>query len=397
MDVRGKRSSPSPATIEREAFKAFPYGLLVLDGSGRVLCRNHEASRLVEAIGLGHEAELTCCNLLGCRRLDSVLSDTCLSELAIKRGEALPEIRIDLSTPGGAMATWVAAAPIDHRSGPRVVLQLRPGIANDRRRRTALHWMTGPKLRIKSLGCTTVESAEGPIAGSWLEQRTGQLLKYLVAERHRAVPIEEIAESLWPGADYSVGGSVRYHVHALRRQIEPQRGSRAPSDFILSCAGGYRLSLDQVHVDADEFERAIETGLVALEENAASAVVEIERGLALYGGDFLDELPYAEWAMLERHRLHDLACTALGALADQHLAQRELSRAVTALERLAKLQPYDEGVTRRLMELDLAQGRRSDAVRRYEVLRTRIRRTFGHDPNFTPADLVPGGMRQAQK
>jgi hypothetical protein len=34
------------------------------------------------------------------------------------------------------------------------------------------------------------------------------------------------------------------------------------------------------------------------------------------------------------------------------------------------------------------QGRRSNAVRRYEMLRTRIRRTFGHDASFTPADLA---------
>jgi hypothetical protein len=45
-------------------------------------------------------------------------------------------------------------------------------------------------------------------------------------------------------------------------------------------------------------------------------------------------------------------------------------------------------VHRKLMELDIVRGRRSDAVRRYMTLRTRIRRTFGHDPNFTPADLT---------
>jgi hypothetical protein len=40
------------------------------------------------------------------------------------------------------------------------------------------------------------------------------------------------------------------------------------------------------------------------------------------------------------------------------------------------------------MELDIARGRRSDAVRRYATLRCRLKRTFGHDPDFTPADLA---------
>ncbi len=374
--------------MEREAFKAFPYGMLVLDRSGRVVCRNREASRLIEAMGLG-DIELTCCTLLGCRLPSSVLSGVCLTELAIGRHETLPEVRVDLPTRSGPSAMWVAVAAISDTSGSRVVLQLRPGVANDRRQRTTRHWMTGPRLCVQSLGRTTIESAEGPIAGTWLDQRTGQLLKYLVAERHRAVPVEEIGESLWPGADYAVGGSVRYYIHALRRKIEPQRGSRAPSVFIASRAGSYRLNLDQVHVDADDFEECVSAGLAAIDSNPEAAAAEIERGLVMYRGDFLAELPYAEWAMLERHRLHDLACAALRALADLHLRRHGIDEAVRCLERLAKLQPYDEDVHRRLMELDLAQGRRSDAIRRYGVLRSRIRRTFGHDLDFTPADLAP--------
>jgi len=118
------------------------------------------------------------------------------------------------------------------------------------------------------------------------------------------------------------------------------------------------------------------------------AETEIERGLALYHGDFLADLPYAEWAMAERHRLHDLACLGLHSLADFRLERRVIDGAVRCLERLAALQPYDEDVHRRLMELEIMQGRRSEVVRRYATLRTRIRRTFGHDPNFTPADLA---------
>ncbi len=387
-NTRSKVPRTSRATIEREAFAAFPYGLLVLDRDGRVLCQNREAARLIEVAG-GRKAGLSCCTLLGCRAAGSVLAGVCVTELAITRRETLPEVRVDLPGPAGPIATWVTAAAIDDELGARVLLQLRPGVANDRRRRTTPHWMTGPRLRVQSLGRTVVESAEGPIAGAWLDQRTGQLLKFLVAERQRAVPTEEIGENLWPGADYAVGGSVRYYIHALRRKIEPQRGSRAPSAFIVSRAGSYRLNLDQVQVDADDFEEHVNAGLRVLDADPGTAAAAIERGLAVYRGDFLADLPYAEWAMLERHRLHDLACTALRALARLHLQRAAVDEAVGCLERLTRLQPYDEDVHRRLMELDIAQGRRSDAVRRYEVLRSRIRRTFGHDLDFTPADLAP--------
>ncbi len=226
------------------------------------------------------------------------------------------------------------------------------------------------------------------MGGAWLEQRTGQLLKYLVAERRRAVAVDEIGESIWPGADYAVGANVRYYIHALRRKLEPQRAAREPSVLILARSGTYRLSLEEVEVDADLFEAHLSVGLAAARADPQRAAEELERGLALYHGDFMADLPYAEWAMHERHRLHDLACMGLRSLADIRMEQRVIDGAARCLERLAILQPYDEDVHRRLMELDLMQGRRSDVVRRYETLRTRIRHTFGHDPNFTPADLA---------
>jgi DNA-binding SARP family transcriptional activator len=374
------------SSLEFEAFTGFPYALLVLDRSGRVICRNREASRLIQAMGLPG-ADLTCCELLGCRRPDTVLASACLTELAIAHESPLPEVRVDISATAGPTAVWVAAATVGQDTD-RVILQLRPGVAGDRRQRTDAHWMVGPRLRISCLGRTVVESAEGPIAGAWLDQRTGQLLKYLVAERRRAVAVDEIGESIWPGADYAVGTNVRYYIHALRRRLEPHRGAREPSAFILARAGSYRLRLDHVAVDADEFEARVSAGLAAVEVDPMLAAAEIEHGLALYQGDFLADLPYAEWAMPERHRLHDLACLGLRKLANMRLERRLVDGAARCLERLAILQPYDEDVHRRLMELDIMQGRRSDAVRRYATLRSRIRRTFGHDPSFTPIDLA---------
>ncbi len=377
---------PAAIALEREAFQGFPHGLLVLDRQGRVLSSNQRAVRLIQMMELP-EGELTCCALLGCRRPDTALSNGCVTEMAIGQEAALSEARVDISTSAGPTAVWVTGSTIgDGRA--RVVLQLREGVWGDRRRRAATQWTTDSRLRIATLGSTAVESPEGPIGGGWLDQRTGQLLKYLVAERHHAVTVDAIGESIWPDAEYAVGASVRYYVHVLRRKLEPERGAREPSAFITASSGTYRLKLDHVEIDADEFEARVNAGLALVDSDPQGAAAEIEQGLALYRGDFLAELPYADWAMSERNRLHDLACLGLSRLADIRLELRALDSAARCLTRLAALQPYDEDVHRRLIELDIMRGRRSDAVRRYAALRSRIRRTFGHDPNFTPADLA---------
>ncbi len=386
--------------LDREAFARFPYGQLVLDAEGAIVERNLEAVRLIEALAEAPEAPLTCCALLGCRVQDTVLANTCLTEAALESKAAIPEVRVDVETIAGTRAFWIAAAPIEHPEGNRhVVLQLRPGSIKDRRRRTDPHWMNGPMLRLRAFGRLTVESAEGQIGGSWLDQRTGQLLRYLVAERHRSVHVDEIGESIWTDADFAIANSVRYYVHALRRRLEPQRDKRAPSSFITSHAGSYRLNLERVKVDADDFEAHVSAGLAAAELDPEFAAGELEQGLTLYRGDFLADMPYADWAMPERHRLHDMACIALRTLADIRLHNGMPTTALRHLERLATMQPYDEKVHRELMELDIAVGRRSDAIRRYNSLRARIRRTFGHDLDFTPVDLAApkrlGGPRHA--
>jgi DNA-binding SARP family transcriptional activator len=381
--------------LDRQAFQRFPYGMLVVDRCGRIVSRNLQAERLIEATGLTG-ASITCCELLGCRTPDTVLADGCLTELANAHETSLPEVRVDVQTTNGSVqALWVMAAPLrDDRS--HLILQLRPGVAHDRRRRADPHWTGGPKLRIRTLGGIVVECSGGPIEGSWLDQRTGQLLKYLIAERNRFAHADEIGESIWRNADFGVTNSVRYYIHALRRKIEPERGKREQSAFIVSRAGGYRLNLELVEVDADEFEVRVSAGLALAERDPQMAAGELERGLALYRGDFLADLPYADWAMPERHRLHDLACLGLHSLADIRLNLRMPASAIRSLERLATMVPYDESVHRQLMELDIACGHRSDAIRRYNALRARIRRTFGHDLDFTPADLTVPASTHAQ-
>lgn len=74
----------SRVSLELEAFTEFPYALFVLNPDGAVVCHNREATRLIEVAGMKAQA-LTCCELLGCRRPDTVLEGECVTELALSR------------------------------------------------------------------------------------------------------------------------------------------------------------------------------------------------------------------------------------------------------------------------------------------------------------------------
>jgi DNA-binding SARP family transcriptional activator len=203
------------------------------------------------------------------------------------------------------------------------------------------------------------------------------------------VHAEEIADALWPGGGYEVRSNVRHHMHALRRRLEPKRRNRAPSQFVVTRGGGYQLDPARVTVDADAFVELAEAGLAAAANGERDSA---RRGLAeaarLYGGDFMADEPYAEWALHERDRLRELASRVLRVLAELDRANGDVEAAYRHLRRLAELEPLDTDVQRELLEVCLRRGRRTEAARRYHALRVRTMRELGQEPGFSLADLA---------
>ena len=378
------------ATLALQVVDAFPYGIVVVSRSGRVLVHNPAAARLLGPLAerLEESGARVLCELLGCRHEDAPLGDVCPFERAIDNRAPLPEIRIDLPPGAAVPAAWVTVAPLAENA-ECAIGELRPGRANDRRRRTVPHWTRGPELRISALGRTRVESAEGSLGGQWLDNRAGQVLKLLVAERRRVVYADEMVETLLPDAGVRSAQGVRYYIHQLRELLEPERTGRGQSSFIARDQGGYLLDRERVAIDVDEFEREASTGLTAADAgDEERACRHLERAAQLYGGDFLADEPYAEWAIAERDRLRTVAANALRVLAELRLGGGDFVGAVTVLERLADLEPYDVDVHRRLIALSLRRGRRSEAVRRYNALRRRMLTTFGEELEFSLSDVA---------
>ncbi|MBA2516089.1 MAG: winged helix-turn-helix domain-containing protein [Solirubrobacterales bacterium] len=373
----------------RAVFECLPSGILVIDAHGRVTGANSCAHRLL-GDALDHE-RLRCCHLLGCRRAGTPLADHCVTELALGRSEALPEIRVEVpSSDGSGSSVWVTAKRIAEKE-PAVILQLRPGVVGDRRRRTEPHWMMGRQLRVYTLGRTRLESGEGPLAGEWLSHRPGEVLKYLICERSRVVPIEELLETLWQSGR-AAPTNVRQAVHTLRDRLEPKRAKHGQSSFVSVRRGGYELELANIWFDADDFEVSARMGLASMQAgDAEAAEPALTRASALYRGDFLADEPYAEWAFAERDRLRDLASKVLRALAELKLATNDLDLASDHLQRLAELEPYDLDAQRELLALMMRRGRHAEAHRRYEIVRRRYRRAFGEDPDLALAGLSGKG------
>ena len=375
---------PLPGAI----YERLPYGLVVVDEQGSVLNANPAA------IEMGWHREKSapptaCHEVFACRRAGGPCSHGCLVQRASQSGENLPEIRIDTRPGSTASALWVTVIPLGLEAG--VLLHLRAGDARDRRRRSDPHWIKGPELTIKALGRIRVDSSEGPLGGSWLTQRPGHVLKYLICERDRVVQAEEIAEALWPSSGRQALSSVRHFIHALRDKLEPGRPPRADSRFVVTVRGGYALNRRYVRIDADVFSDAVRDGLAAVDRGDTAAADELlELAMSLYRGDLLEDEPYAEWAMSERDHLRSMATDSVRALGHIALERGDHGAAVKHLDRLAEFEPFDSDIQRELLRVLLVAGRRSEALRRYSTFRARLSKEFGAAPGFALADLDAG-------
>jgi DNA-binding SARP family transcriptional activator len=385
--VQEARQPPDTA-LAADVFEAYPYGVVVVDGRRRVVAYNPAARRLLgPSAGSMQDPQFDALRLFADGQAHEPDVES-MFERALAAPGPLPEFRVDMPSGARASALWVTLAPMRDGSD-HVIVELRPGDARDRRRRIDPRWGQQSKLRVGALGRTRVELARGAIGGPWLAQRPGELLKYLVSQRQRPVSADEIAERLWPEAGPSVLRGVRYYVHALRTRLEPHDRPRAGSSFVLYEDGGYRLSSSRVMVDADEFEREALAGLAAARNGPPDgALKRLARAMSLYGGDFLADEPYADWARAERDHLRSVAADALSTMARLRVDLGDLESAARDLAQLAELEPFDVDVHRRLITVALRRGRRSDALRRYEAFRRRMLTTFGEELGFSLADLA---------
>lgn len=244
------------------------------------------------------------------------------------------------------------------------------------------HPGTDEALRVFTLGCfCLVVGGKGIPLGGWARKQALTLLKYLVTERGRAVHRERLMEALWPEAsERAARERLRVTVYFLRRALR-EAGVPEPEGVIETIEGGYRLRRDRVWVDADVFEERLRLGR-ALEEQGkfAEALERYREAEALYGGDYLEDDPYADWYAEERGRLRELYLDLLGRLAHLYAARGEYAEAAQLCRKALVREPCREGFHRALMEYLWRQGRRDEALAQFARLRKTLARELGVDP-----------------
>jgi DNA-binding SARP family transcriptional activator len=210
------------------------------------------------------------------------------------------------------------------------------------------------------------------------------LLAFLAFTPGRSYSREKLASLLWGGMpEPQARRGLRQALFTLRKTV----ATAPPALFI----AGESVAVNPTAVDVDvvEFERLIVEGTPGA----------LERAAALYRGDLLEGLalqepPFEEWLLAERERLRELALEALAKILVEQRRTGAIEAALQTALRLLALDPLQEPIHRALMRLYVELGRRSAALRQYQLCVSVLQRELRVEPEAATKQLYQEILRQ---
>lgn len=207
------------------------------------------------------------------------------------------------------------------------------------------------------------------------------VLAVLAGHAGDVVSREQIVDALWGSeAPASAANAVHTYVAALRRALDPDRGSRESGAFIVSRVGGYELRVPADAVDTAVFVRRYgEAQHLATAGEHRTALARFESALGLWHGEALSGIP-GPYAALERTRLREMRYAATEGWIAGLIAEGRSEAAVVAASEAIAQEPLRERLRHLHMLALFRCGRQAHAIQAYHDIRAVLRDELGIDP-----------------
>ncbi|MBQ8144012.1 MAG: winged helix-turn-helix domain-containing protein [Butyricicoccus sp.] len=245
--------------------------------------------------------------------------------------------------------------------------------------------MNNDVLQMQVLGECALSCGEIRVKDS--TRRTSKvwlLLAYLICNRERPIPQEELVAQLWGGdADEGYGGALKTTLWRVRQLLQPI-ASAVGQELILYRGGTYCWNPEiALRVDAEELEQLCRA---AANAEDAEALPLLRRAAALYAGEFLEKFSAEAWVEPIAAFYFNLYLDAVLRLTEI-LPQDNGTDEIEGLCRDAlRAAPYHEPLYQRLMCVLMAQGELKKAADVYEEMRELL---------FTNLGILPSEESQA--
>ena len=222
---------------------------------------------------------------------------------------------------------------------------------------------------------------------SWQRDKAKELFVYFLLNRDRYISKEEIMRELWKdGNARSTDRDFKAALNALLKVVEPLRGPREPSFFILRQQTMYRLNpLAEIKSDLDRFKKYAHLGLS--ERSPRLSTEQLLKATALYKGVLFEEKLEVEWITDERERVEQQYIQVIERLAQTFTRLHEFSKAVYWAEKILRIDQTWEEAYRLLMFAHYQLQNRSQSVKWYNKCRHILREELNLSPMETTEQM----------
>jgi DNA-binding SARP family transcriptional activator len=243
-------------------------------------------------------------------------------------------------------------------------------------------------LKVTTLGQFSILRDQDVLSGgNWKRRRVCELFKLLLsAEQHR-LHREQVQELLWPSSPMEqAANSFGKTLYLLRRALEPELATGKSSTYVSLDHDTVFLVPGSMLIDADLFEstaRQVQANMHSdqlKESQWQQMLIEFDSVLSLYGGNYLPDDLYEDWAQRRRDRLHRIYCLLLEQAAKIAVVSVQGQRALGYLRSLLEYNNTDEQTHRELMLIYSRMGRRAEALNQYQLLCAMLREELHASP-----------------
>jgi DNA-binding SARP family transcriptional activator len=238
-------------------------------------------------------------------------------------------------------------------------------------------------VSVEFLGRARISARGREIA---LSRQSISFLAYLALYRELDHPREVLIEHFWsahePARARSCLGTA---LSRLRKSLDIQG-----HDWLeLSPRGEPRISLSApIWFDIVAFETGISPALAAPPGALATSVRDnLVNALQHYRGDLLLGW-YDDWVVTERERLRLLCLRGYRRLMEHYATAGDIEGALVAGHAALRIEPLQEQVQQRVIELYHASGQRAAAIRQYERLAALLKQELGILPSRNTRALI---------
>lgn len=238
------------------------------------------------------------------------------------------------------------------------------------------------KVIIKTLGSCSIACRDKIISDEDISSKKfWTVLTYLVINRDRPIPQDELVSILYPGDEsYNPGNALKTLIHRIRRSLDSLEYNDSRK-LIINVRGAYKWNTDiPCDIDLESFENLCNMAFYTIMPDD-DKIEYLLSALEVYKGDFLPMLRLEAWTTQIGSKYKSKFRSALDKAIELLEQKGDFETLVNICRSALKIEPYDERlyscIIRGLVEL----GKNDEALKEYNLMSNLFYNQFGISPS----------------